>query len=303
MFSATITSLTKLNNAEKQELANLEERIKRALAPAASLAAMGASVKLVNELSGDDYPPRKVLKFSENSEIFRKFFEDNSKSMMSNIALLKREGYLGSNTVSVDRDVKCSIMNEYIGSFLLKEYEQKKNDLYLNAACKLNIFSALLLRCEANVKKIKSNTEIMPAKLQIEADLDLLGNLYWSVGYMHAAYIYLDLGNYYMNKGVDGAAVARDFHEKAAKNFFCAAKLYRMEAIENKKIISLIFQGQTLEEVYNFKNWDAAKDFILNPLANDVDIIKKYFDEASNKIDGALAVAFKKNKPVKVNGS
>jgi len=175
-------------------------------------------------------------------------------------AKLTKAGYPGGGVISVDGTEQFAPVTIYMSSIIFDEYQKANHPesilLLLNQACKMGLFPALVKRCELNHAIVKGHitfdetkhaSELNEKKLiltELNKDLSRLGNLYWSVGYLHAARVLLDIGNFY--KYVVAQEIYNNMiklcHEGAAQHFF-RARLLLAQPI-SQKLMETIYQDQ-----------------------------------------------------------
>lgn len=225
------------------------------------------------------YKPSLIFRLCENSAIFKDFCQNKNlphTALWS--AILKEIGYLGDEIQSVDRSESCSVFNQYVGAFLLKEFklfqEKKKNTPtllayhFLDTACLLGGSDALTIRCSLNQDKIKNPTVLESEKSmalnQLNQDLSRLGNLYWTIGYLTAALISLDIGQYYDSFNQEDCwGIAAAFQKQSAENFLWAKELSLYKALpQNAKIITTMC-GESGLNTFEFNGWDSVESSIL----------------------------------------
>jgi hypothetical protein len=181
-------------------------------------------------------------------------------------AKLTESGYPGNGVTSVDGSQHYPPFTIYKSLFFFKKYAENHDRDMLNQACEWGLFDALVKRCELNQAAIKesNDSEKMTAKSELLADLDKLGNLYWSVGYIHSARILLDIANYYDQKNKEECggttspeegylAMATSYHEEAARNYY-RAKFLLSQPI-SLQITALIYQERGLKAC----GWDSVE--------------------------------------------
>lgn len=210
--------------------------------------------------------------------------------------------YAGRAFHSIEKGITCSVLDQYVGSFLYKMYKDLTKEshrdleveaLFLKLACSTRLFQALSERCKVNANTLisgEATPEVLAAaNAQLEEDANLLGNLYWSVGYLEAALILLDVGNYYANNGMDAAALQK--HKMAVEFFLRAREIHKHSPLpENDKTVFTICQKRSLEEVHG-SNWKAAENFffkhidqtMLDRIEIESAIVKEMKEKLSNK--------------------
>jgi hypothetical protein len=227
-----------------------------------------------------DYSRDIVFKYCANSQSFREFCDNDQYPHFEKWRdLLQKNGYPSEKIISVDGKDSCSVLDQYLGTYFMQQYNQYKKDtksmdsllaaVYLDLACGLGVFHALASRCQLNQAKIKSATvkddEETDARAQLREDAKVLANLYWALGGSVAYPILLDIGNYYANKNDSGlAAIATTFQEDAAAIFLWAKELasYKPPLAWNIKVAEMIYGKARLAQFANI-DWDGLKGYIL----------------------------------------
>jgi hypothetical protein len=268
----SLDNLIKLSDEEREELDEAEEAIVKG--------SKRERFSLVRDVLLDFNNINKVFKFCANSQIFKDFCLKNEFSHIEIWAkLLRLQEYPGEEVVSLDRKDKLSTFDQYLGAYFFSEYllfrrDKKKIDpavaeLYLDMACDSGLFKALVARCENNRIKVKSSTTKNAAQTdalaQIKMDAMRLGNLYWTVGYLHAALVLLDIGNYFANQQSPKTIVmAHSFQKSAARKFLQARELSSYKALAQDEKIQKDICGEKGLLVFEFTGWDDAQTFFLN---------------------------------------
>lgn len=284
---------------------NEDERLKLKEAEEVILSgSMMQRFELAREVLVDFNNVGKVLRFYFNSPIFQEFCQKNEFLHKDNwIEVLEILGYPGEDIVSVNQDPEqkevISILDQYFAAHCLSEYlsfmeGEKEMDpalgrFYLDVACEFGLFNALVVRCELNQAKIKNpqalDRERTDALTQVELDGKRLGNLYWGVGYLHAALVFLDIGNYLANQNnEDTALIAHTFQKSAVKSFTQGKELCLFKALpQNERIIKTIC-GKNGLEVFEFRDWDSAQTFFLSHLNPDLGPYEDFISDARTEI-------------------
>ncbi len=173
---------------------------------------------------------------------------------------LTAAGYPGRGILSLDGlFYTTSAVNK--GRLLFDEYKKYDDRSLLAISCMLGSFDALAKRTELNKAIIKDATSSAAAKaeakLELDVDLKKLGELYWTVGYLHSARILLDLGNHFKSKE---NASAQDYYNRAGSCYYLAEALQT----ESKEMMAIIYQ----EEGFKASGWPsmsaAAQDLLYN---------------------------------------
>jgi 2-hydroxy-3-keto-5-methylthiopentenyl-1-phosphate phosphatase len=195
----------------------------------------------------------------------------------------KDQYFFGESIEAIDHHEKCSVLSQYLGAYFMKEWNESKDQAYLDKACKLKLFPALVARCEINVTKIKNNAdENNAATKQLFSDIETLSHLYWFPGSVHGALLLTNLADYFEKKNDDQASMSQVYYE-AALEMFLTAKEYAEISENNKtavanKFTRLIYEGINLDEIYKgenlktitgdrFENWGQAQNFFLSHLS------------------------------------
>lgn len=167
-------------------------------------------------------------------------------------------------------------------------------ELYI--ACEMGCNNAMVDAGELLIKEIKNpeNADHRPRLIQQIKDLmTRFANLYWSLGYINACILYIELGDFYSNLDEYGAgAVAKSFYEEAVIHFRCAQLLERFEISQH--LIDVVYKGKGLQE-FGWKTFDEANAEILGHVApNSIDTLFK-------KANERLLELTKDNEPVHKN--
>jgi hypothetical protein len=189
----------------------------------------------------------------------------------------------GAPIASVDGGKKIHVVDQIVAASIFTKYQKSsdRNPELLNYACDNGSYPALRARCDETRARLKEAIDkqaypnINADFDKLNADLKSLANLYWTVGYMDASKIWLDLAITYANKTATPTMENADpettlwiktFAEAAAENIYCAKILSANET--SQAIIQDLCGAShtTLQEVYQVKDWDAGVDQALAPL-------------------------------------
>lgn len=243
----------------------------------------------------------KIIKFYFKSPVFKDYcLRDEFGHVARWREILRVLKYSGDGQGSVDQKEKVSVVDQYFGAYFFSEYlkfvsgEKPRSPalgtFFLELACEFGLFLALVRRCENNQLLIKNSrasfSEKREALRQIEEDGGRLGNLYWALGFLHAALVYLDLGNYYASLASDEESVLLGHHlrSKAVKNFLQGKELCLYKSLpENEKIIRTIC-GKGILEVFDFRSWDKAESYFTEHLDGSRESFDKLRSEARLEI-------------------
>jgi hypothetical protein len=189
----------------------------------------------------------------------------------------------GAPIETVDGKAKSHVVDQFVAWNIFTKYKKSSdhNPALLDFACDKGFYPALRQRCDDTRTRIKDalkkqtfpniNTDFE----KLNADLKKLGNLYWTVGYLDASKIWLDLAVTYANKmnnvatmessDPENALWVKTFATAAAENIYCAKILSTSEASQ-AIIQDLCGNKTTLQQVYQVKDWDAGVDKALATL-------------------------------------
>jgi hypothetical protein len=265
-----------LSDEEKAELATVEKTI--------TSGPKRKRFELTRDVLANFNDINKLFKFCFNSDIFKNYCLKNEfKHMDTWVNVLRILKYSGEEIRSVDGKETISIFDQYLGAFFYGEYLDFKQGkkkmlpshavLYLDLACEMGLFQALVARCEYNKEKIHSSrvtNEVQTDSLaQIKSDTKQLSNLYWAVGCLHAALVQLDIGNYFANQATEeSTGIAYSFQKSAAKKFLKGRELSAYNGLlQNEKILKEICGKKGLL-VFEFDGWDSAQQFFLKHVNN-----------------------------------
>lgn len=224
---------------------------------------------------------------------------------------------------------KIHLIHHQMSAYCLSEYlkfHHKKNSItaaqasaYLDLACDLGSFKAIVERMRINHEIIKNiiekrKSQKNPSYLdsvetdaltQLTSDAKRLGNLYWTVGFIHAATILLDVGNIYANEeNSDTENTAHALQRMAAENFLRAKEIENYKSFpaiypadHNRNIIRSILGDEGLKK-YKFKSFDHAQDHFLKCVDNAVNphqlLLKNSKDEVQSWLKGPRRYASEK---------
>jgi hypothetical protein len=162
---------------------------------------------------------------------------------------LVAEGHPGYGVTSVDGADYYPPYTIYKSIFFFNKYKQSQDRSMLDQACEWGLFKALVKRCDINTDIMIGNDESAKAAAYVELVVDLaqLGHLYWSVGFIHAARIYLDIANHYDQKhkaeyGDESSEegylpMAAAYHDEAARNYHRARFLFSQPQSQNVSVV------------------------------------------------------------------
>ncbi len=182
---------------------------------------------------------------------------------------LKAAGY-PTKLISLDGSQEVSASKIFAGIRFFDAYKEspQHEEARLNMACQYSCLQALIERTELNCAIIK-NDEIdeenkYHAKEILFADLKKLGDLYWSVGYIHASRILLDIGNYYSKKE-EHADLSAIFWQEASTHYFRAKFLLKYDI--SQQLIEIVYHGKGLEAC-GFQSMEEADKTMLSHFDN-----------------------------------
>ncbi len=219
--------------------------------------------------------PASVLELYDNDEKMRLKLKNPALVLPRTlIESLQKKGLPGVNIKSLYINEPYTVFEQYLGSYCYNRFNELKASpdnpklqFYLDKACEFKFFSALVVRMAANQKILKSSyLELnvgQQALTQLAQDTLSLTNNYWTLGFLHAALIHLDIGNYLANQGNLGGG--DEYQKIALKNFLRAKELSKYSKLPDKHKIEVTICGKrSLDEVFNFRgNWDVAENFFL----------------------------------------
>ena len=161
---------------------------------------------------------------------------------------LTASSYPGNGVTSVEGK-RYSPFTLYKSIFFFDEAIARNDPSLLAIACEYGSFEGFVRRLELNEAIITddkaTDSEKNTAKLILDSDLEQLGKIYWTVGYLHGARILLNIGEYYEAKAdEDYSGIAQDYFERAAKHYFSAVELFPMPT--SQELIELTYRGKGL---------------------------------------------------------
>lgn len=163
-------------------------------------------------------------------------------------------------------------------------FQKKKLDL----ACRCDCYNALKERSDNNLQIITSDhiseENKTAAKAVLLKDLERLGNLYWTAGYIFAANVLLKVAVYYDKKGQDYHDVAHAYFTEAASKYARAKLLLDEE--QSIKIRQIVYKSDNFSAC-GFTSIAAADAIFFKPFDKDkVNIID---NEERKKLSEMLA--------------
>jgi len=223
-------------------------------------------------LSGDktkSLDMEKIFKFAETSPLFKSVCEDrllpHNKSWS---AALQKKEHLYFEIKSLDTSDSVSISSLCLGEFCMYKYREAENTtpkiaflstFWLDQACKLGVFHALTTRLKDTVDEIKRNQSLPMDSTGFENDLNRVADLYGTMGQLHAARIYLDVGLFLKNA---------DYQKKAALHFLCGKILLENKDIhQTNRVFTILTKNKGLD-AFNYSNWTDAENQFLTPIAD-----------------------------------
>ncbi|HSW71760.1 MAG TPA: DUF5630 domain-containing protein [Gammaproteobacteria bacterium] len=183
----------------------------------------------------ESYSPEIVFRLSQTSPLVKSFCIERAPYQKEWIENLQQQNWPGVLIPGQDGAQNCGVYDQYLGAYLFKEYnelaltDEKLANGFLDQACRHHFLFALTRRCELNLLKIQ-NPALNDARRalvlkEIGKDVNVLSNVYWSLGAAFGCRVYMQLGNYFnsLDQG-QFAAAARVFYEKGT-SLFCTAEL------------------------------------------------------------------------------
>lgn len=189
--------------------------------------------------------------------------------------------------ISVDGSEAHPARDIYLGITFFTNYTINSESRLLNLACEKGIYKALVKRIDDHCKIIKNDQAKEAEKLASEAiifaDLEKIGNLYWTVGYVHAARVLLDIGDYYHKKekqyNRDCKREGGDFSEnpfvtETAKFWNLSARYYLRSKLlmgydKSKELIDLMYQDAGIKAA-GFPSVDAGDQIMLGHVDEEI---------------------------------
>lgn len=221
---------------------------------------------------------------------------------------LKAHNYIGEQIESIDRKIKTTLLDEYIGSYFYDFYCQMRNredrdpsidDAMLEIACDLGVLYALTERIKQQSDKLililisnstTSNNKLL-ADQQLKENSKMLCNQFWSLGYLYMSLIYLHIGNSIANQTVindTSLSQIADHHQLKAYKLFLGAKELdsHKKLSQNTKVIESLCKEKGLS-FFGAANWDEGERYYLQHLRKTLcptPILQKIGDKIKDEI-------------------
>jgi hypothetical protein len=246
--------------------------------------------------------PEEVFKFKKRSSLFRSFCKKTTLPHIKQWAseLKDRQGF-GCEIILLDGTQRYSIADQYAVYYLLNEFQRLdqsdhfKACCYLDLACEFDSLKALVKRCEVNrdvIKNINANEsekDIIFSGKKIFEDVKLMGELYGTIGHLHAALVLLELGNYYKPRKEEGAgALSKSYYEHAVKEYLSGKVLTEKEISLDMDIYDAITKDPEMAifgDGKPYQKWDSINAIMLTVIDNDNIRFTKLWDDAKGLIN------------------
>jgi hypothetical protein len=283
-----VTKMTTWSDAEKKNMVYSEQYITSG--DPAKLQILAERIK--------DLPPSTLLKFSEQSPIFKSFCEMDLIHTQEWGAKLKSLGCIGETLPSINNQERCTTFNQYLGFYLYKLYEKFAEteidtaNYFLDESCRFNFLHGLIKRCELNQAIIKADPT-QPVGPLLEKDFRMLGNLYWGLGFLRSSRVCMDIGNHYMNQHKpELQRLTTKFHELAAEFFYSSMFIAQWPA--SRLITKEIYKIEELIKVFKFETRLDAESFLLASIEKNV--AKTFRDQTRETIRNKMVQALRRNR-------
>lgn len=226
----------------------------------------------------------------------RTFYEDEKYAHVKAWShKLKDNYFIGDNIKSMDEKGCIHIIDQYISTFFFDQYKScltsTKHDnnealFWLNKACDLRFFYALIERCLINQEFIKkypiSDNHWTDHEATLLQDTQTLGNYYYALGNLHAAFVLLNVGIHLADQidthesktDAQLKILAKKFYTLSLEKFFSTCFLLSLKS--SKKISAVICREKDIAQIFKYNT--------LNDIQNHIILcIKDYIDDASYK--------------------
>ncbi|GEM_PF-3931578 len=221
--------------------------------------------------------PLVIYKICMNHPFLKALCEnENSIHTKTWAALLKEMSYQGDKIISIDRE-EVTTLSQYLGAYFLTQSHLLENSspqlssIYLDKSCDYGMFHALQNRIAYNEIKIKNNSATADEKTIFFKDVSRICNLYWGIGYMHAAWTLINIGNYIANKGeVDNLNQSQLYHETAAIHFLWAKELSSYKNLSRNTDAVKVICGEEGLKIFGFDDLVSANAYIFKHVNNTI---------------------------------
>jgi hypothetical protein len=237
------------------------------------------------------YSPADMFRFSESSLLVKKFCEQDEYVAHLPVwaAALAEASHLSKKIIAAN-GLEVTVCDHYLGSYIIEQYDlaraqyEKKSAeadpqtylYWLEEGCKRKLLPSLVASCEEERSNIQ-NAKSVPAEAdfthKFDANLEIMSQLYMTMGYMNAARLCFDLAGHY--ETVKATDLALEYYQKAAYYFFCGKDLYERKLPEDVELIQVISKGNGLE-AFRFSSLEDAEEIIFS----------KYFLLAARNMEG-----------------
>jgi hypothetical protein len=194
---------------------------------------------------------------------------------------LQVHGRCGRDIEALDGDETYSIHDQYVGIFAdaqlakalaAKTQSEITQEFWLDEACLYKSFYGLKERAEWNKEKLLrllgGDLDVMTKiKNQMTADLNLMVNLYMTMGYFAAASFYFRLAITYDKMKMDEMyPVAVMLYQQAAGDFFRGKALLQRHLPEDMHMIKIMGRGGDGLKIFGFATLTDAEALIATHL-------------------------------------
>jgi hypothetical protein len=222
-----------------------------------------------------DYSACKVFKFGEHSKWINDFCQEERSFTAEWAGLLKQGGTVYTHTQSIDKKDSCSVANQYMAAYLLKQAKTLEKSeptlasFCLSKACELGAFNALYYRIQKNSDLIAQRLPISEnIRKEFYDDIERISNLYWAAGHGIASVILINISTAYYNASdTEIKSAALVFQIAAAEKFFCARLLMSSHLTTSDELLNAICKEKGMKLIGGFESWSQASDFILQGLS------------------------------------
>jgi predicted negative regulator of RcsB-dependent stress response len=260
--------LYELSEAEAGQLKDIELKINSANPANRMKATRTISREQLSNDSKDYLTLPTIIKFANKSPLFKAICEDESMPHIKKwAATLQNQKHVYFEINSLDLAESKGVGSLYLGQHCWQEYEKAEkvtprnaylSSYWLDQACDFGNFSALTTRLQNIAYKIKEGSAQREDLANFTNDASGIANLYGTMGYLHIALVYLDLGRTLDND---------DYKLKAASHFLCGQILYDNKDIrQTNRVLTILTNNKGLE-TFGYINWQDAKKDFLKPLS------------------------------------